>query len=528
MKFNRLYIGALLAGTIGFSSCSDSFLDTTQTDIETSDQIDDVIGSSPEQLIAFMRGINNYMIEFGAAGSTSHDDFGFMSMLHCSDMNADDVVLVNNGSGWFMYDHDLSNNIETYRRTRINWITPYTVIGRCNSLIKILDTESEDEQVMAYLGQSYALRALSLYYVINFYQHVYNAWDGPNGSLPGVPIILTDAEGGPKMGRNTVKEVLMQIQSDYESSLEYFERAGKWTRSGEDAKAFIDKYVANGLAARFYLMTQQWEKAGTAADNALQQPGLSLMSAADYAAGFSDISNKEWMWGMPITAQNTTVYASFFSHISNLSPGYAGIGAYRAISNWLYEKMDEDDQRKDVFEPKTIIKDGEVVANPDSLFNTKFGYVSNFENDLPYMRAAEMYLIKAEAYARRGDQATAGSILNELLKNRYSSDPGITTASIDDILIQRRIELWGEGFGLFDCKRTNRPINRGYEGSNFQSAYQYNAAIQNNAFNLQIPLPEITENPSISPTEQNPYPPILEPWSVDNPAFNNEDGTVTK
>lgn len=530
MKFNKILISALLLGGLGFSSCSDDFLNTVQTNVESQDQIDQVIEGKPEQLVAFMRGINLYMIQYGAAGSTSHDDFGLAGMLHCADMNGDDMVLVNNGSGWFMYDQDLSNNLENYRRPRINWYTPYTIISKCNSLIDLLDANSEDESIQAFLGQAYALRAMSNYYMINFFQHIYDAWDGANGSKPGIPIVLAEKEGESKMGRNTVKEVLMHIQNDYETSLSHFGKAGSWKR--ED-KSFIDKYVANGLAARFYLMTQQWDKAQKAAAAALQG-GASLMTGSEYLAGFSDIANTEWMWGADVNAITTTVYASFFSHISNVSPGYAGIGAYRAISSKLYAQMPDEDMRKEAYIaprqiPSTdkngvVIKDeqGDTiwVEHPQNYWNLKFGEVANFENDIPYMRAAEMYLIQAEAYAQQGMTAEAGQMLSTLLAKRYTETPTISSATVEDVLLQRRIELWGEGFSLFDLKRTNTPIMRGYEGSNFQAAYQYNAAIQNNAFNLQIPLNEIIENPNISEGNQNPLPPLLEPWSIDNPVFN--------
>lgn len=513
MKFNKIFLSTLLLGSLGLSSCSDDFLNTTQTNVETQAQIDQVIAGKPEQLIAFMRGINLYMIQYGAAGTTSHDDFGLMGMLHAADMNGDDMVLVNNGSGWFMYDQALENNLENYRRVRINWYTPYTIISKCNSLIDLLDPNTEDGTVQAYIGQAYALRAMSYYYIINFYQHIYDAWNGANGSKPGVPIVVSKREGESKMGRNTVKEVLTQIQNDYETSLAHFGKAGDWER--ED-KSYIDKYVANGLAARFYLMTQQWDKAQKAAAAALEGPAT-LMSGKQYLEGFSDINNSEWMWGADINSQTTTVYASFFSHISNLSPGYAGIGAYRAISSRLYESMSDEDIRKQAYEPPTY----NGAPNPYAYWNLKFGEVTNFENDIPYMRAAEMYLIQAEAYARLGQETQAGQMLNTLLTQRHTTAPNITTASVDEVLLQRRIELWGEGFSLFDLKRTNTPLMRGYEGSNFQAAYMYNANIQNDAFNLQIPLNEIIENEAIDESNQNPLPPILKPWSIDNPVFND-------
>ncbi|MGL5787062.1 MAG: RagB/SusD family nutrient uptake outer membrane protein [Bacteroidales bacterium] len=78
-------------------------------------------------------------------------------------------------------------------------------------------------------------------------------------------------------------------------------------------------------------------------------------------------------------------------------------------------------------------------------------------------------------------------------------------------MLQRRIELWGEGFNLFDMKRTNMPMKRSYKGSNFQLANMFNSPIEVSAFLLQIPLNEINENPELSPADQNPAPEELSP-----------------
>lgn len=80
----------------------------------------------------------------------------------------------------------------------------------------------------------------------------------------------------------------------------------------------------------------------------------------------------------------------------------------------------------------------------------------------PYMRAAEMLLTEAEAAYHNGDVSTAQSCLNELMAQRdetyVCSFSG--TALLDEIKLQRRIELWGEGFNWFDYKRWNETMAR--------------------------------------------------------------------
>jgi hypothetical protein len=87
--------------------------------------------------------------------------------------------------------------------------------------------------------------------------------------------------------------------------------------------------------------------------------------------------------------------------------------------------------------------------------------------DVVYMRAAEMYLIEAEAYARMGTQdAAAQFALNTLRQNRetvaanYVASVNTGAALINEIMLNRRLELWGEGFRFTDLKRLNEPVDR--------------------------------------------------------------------
>ena len=42
-------------------------------------------------------------------------------------------------------------------------------------------------------------------------------------------------------------------------------------------------------------------------------------------------------------------------------------------------------------------------------------------------------------------------------------------------MVQRRIELWGEGLVMFDYKRLNLPVQRNYVGSNYEASYRLNS-----------------------------------------------------
>ena len=48
----------------------------------------------------------------------------------------------------------------------------------------------------------------------------------------------------------------------------------------------------------------------------------------------------------------------------------------------------------------------------------------------------------------------------------YSCSASGTDAVVDEIILQKRIELWGEGHTFFDIKRLNMSVTRAYKGTN--------------------------------------------------------------
>ena len=79
-----------------------------------------------------------------------------------------------------------------------------------------------------------------------------------------------------------------------------------------------------------------------------------------------------------------------------------------------------------------------------------------------------------------------------------------TLVNVDDVLLQRRIELWGEGFSYFDLKRNNLGIDRNYEGNNHLAGCKLKVPAHDVLWTYQIPLSEIQENSLIGEEDQNP------------------------
>jgi hypothetical protein len=84
------------------------------------------------------------------------------------------------------------------------------------------------------------------------------------------------------------------------------------------------------------------------------------------------------------------------------------------------------------------------------------------------MRVEEMYFIEAEA----AEHLSAGSgitLLSNFMKSyRDAKYEYKGSDAIDEIVFQKRVELWGEGHTFFDIKRLNMSVTRGYQGTNWQ------------------------------------------------------------
>lgn len=498
MKFKK-YIAASMIALAGLTACSDSFLDTDYTEYLDEEAAGEAAGKNPD---VFLNGMWSWMVTAGQT-STSHDDFGYMGSLHATDMMGQDICMA--ASHWFNFDYQLDNRMEAYRRTKCHWVNFYTMIAKANEIISLYPEGGETISQKGLLGQAYAIRGLSYMHLIQLYQFTIDKSGNINTDAPGVPLIYVDADGKTEeeiasaKGRNTVGVVFAQIEADLLKAVENLESGYE-----RPSKNYIDASVANGFLARYYLLSQQWEKAAAAAAKARANYTIMDSSSSGLYDGFVTVNNVEWMWGFAHTTETQTTYASFFSMISNIAPGYAGMGyAPRLIDAKLYSQIPEEDGRKKWFNGPEGDKNQPTAAAQLPYANVKFGHVNDWTDNYMYMRAAEMVLIEAEAYAHLNQGSKAAEVLKVLMNKRQSSW-NKATVTVEDVYLQRRIELWGEGFSFYDLKRLNKGIDRSYEGNNHLAGYDIKVDAHDVRWIYQIPLSEIQENKLINAEDQNP------------------------
>lgn len=498
----KKHLIVLAAAVLSFASCTKEF-DTVKTSTISRSEIAQTIAQNqdPAYFSPFVNGFYSWLVSYGG----SHDLYGHLSCLSNLEIMCKDVAI--NGTwnfGSFDINHDYG--AEIWGRTSYMWEVYFTLISKCNEVIDFFGAQDpENGTLKGYLGEAYALRAFAYTYLMLLYQDPVEG-STPNAKFrsdaPAVPIRYAKRDGfsteeeNAVSGRNTLADVMNEVDRNIALALPLLKG---YERSSKNE---VNYQVAQGIAARYYLFTQQWDKAITAARAA--QEGFDLMDESRLKSGFMEIEDNEVLWGFDHNNETNTVFASFFSHWSNESPGYGGIGqSVHCIDRSLYDQIPSSDYRKALFNGADGDPDATTTGAKLAYASRKFGYASNWLQDYIFMRKAEMILIEAEAHARLGD-GQAAAALKPLMAARDPQWSG-SDVTVDDILLQRRIELWGEGFSYYDLRRNGLGVDRKYDGTNHAVEAQRAFPAHTASWNFQIPLTEIQYNANISEDEQNEW-----------------------
>jgi starch-binding outer membrane protein, SusD/RagB family len=498
MKQRNQIICALLSASLLLGSCKKDYLEATPTtSIAASDAFSTTVNAW-----AALNGIHRSLyIQY----YSNQDQGGQSANMIYMDMLGEDLVNTTQGNGWFIATYRwLAHRNATGTIPYFNYRFYYTIVANANMIIDNIDGASgpqADKDIIK--GQALAYRAWSYYQMIQLFGKRYDA-AGPNNT-EGLPLILSSADV--TKPRSTVAEVYTQINADLDQAITLL--TGKPARAN---KSHINLGVAQGFKARVALTQQNWQVAATMA--AAARTGYSPMSNAQYMAGFNDYTNPEWMWGVRQVSDQTTYFYSFFAY---MSADYNSTNIRtnpKAINSKLYEQIGATDIRKSLWDPTGTNTEFPVPKSNGSEVGVRMPYIQrkflsaggslSSIGDVVLMRASEMYLIEAEAKARLND-GTAANVLFQLVSKR---DPAYVQSTltgqdlIDHILVQRRIELWGEGFRFYDLKRLNQSLDR--RGANHDPAVATVLTVPAGDEQWQFLIPQDEINFTNGVVKQNP------------------------
>ena len=464
---------------------------------------------------------------------TWHAAFGYPSMMIIRDMMCNDMGFPTSSYASHFYYFGANMYLDgRYIYAAYIWTYFYKLIQNANAIITVVNPETATKDQLGYLGAAYAVRAMAYLDIARMYEFL------PNDKTSSI-----NADGNDVLGL-TVPIVTPDITEEQARNNPRAKKADMVTFiEGDIAEA--KKYIGNisdrlnrtmpnlacvyGLEARLNMWKEDYSAAATAAQQAIDASGMTPLSEAvalDKASGMNTYT--EFMWCVNLVKESDAVQSgivNFTSWMSNQTTfGYTGAatGQYMICDKNFYERISDTDWRKKWWQApegsslrdqsaKNHIEylsadDAEALPTYAAVkFRPGQGNTEDYNvgsaTATPLMRVEEMYFIKAEAEAHSNPAAGLATLTSFMTQYR---DPSYTTSAtteedaIDEIIFQKRVELWGEGQLFFDYKRLNLSVTRGYAGTPFFDRLQLNTNGRPAWMNLVISVSEYQDNQAVN------------------------------
>lgn len=446
---------------------------------------DPILSQSNQLTLADYEGLSK-AVQGAYAPLVSYNWYGAAFVLDAEMRSGNGKIYVDYSSGRYTNPYNLNYTSTT---TSALWGYAYYVISAVNNVLANLDGKEGSDVTTQDLDNLRAeclfLRALSHFDLVRTYAKAYTV----DPSSPGVPyVFITDAEGEP--ARNTVGEVydyIVQDLSDAESVIDQ-----GYVRSGvADAKSTVTLPAIQALLSRVYLYRGDWQKAADYATKIINNTAYTLWTKTELADVWKEDKPTRGEVIFEVYGLKSNYYDGYWDAITwqTKPDGYADCAASADIIN-LYEA---DDERGKLFRPHP---DNNTAFWTTKYIGKDFG-TPDVSNTI-VLRLSEMYLNRAEALANGANipSATALGDLNVIRTQRGASP--LASASAQDALNERRLELAWEGHLWFDHARTKTAITRtDYVGA----AENKDIPVDSKYWALPIPKRELDVNPNLT---QNP------------------------
>lgn len=347
------------------------------------------------------------------------------------------------------------------------WASGYEAINVANSVLDAIDIVTDTDDKNRIEGEAYFIRGLMYFEMLRLYS---NPDQTKNNNL-GIPIVLTpsknEADASRRDPRSTIDQVYTQIKSDLNAAISGL--------PGSNEVGRATRWAAMAIMARVHLQLEEYEEARDLASEVIENGPFSLNSGV--TSVFYNKNTPESIFEIQQNDQNTA-----FNSNDGLTTFYGnwpnGVGRADIEINYdfYFDQENENDQRfTELFDFGTA-----GSPFPTGLYTKKW---KDLGQNIPIIRLAEMYLIRAETNERLGTEVGQSPEADiEVIRNRAGLEK-IAAPTLDDILWERRLELAFEGFRSHDYKRLKE-----------ESAF---LPWNDNAYVMPIPEREILANTSL-------------------------------
>lgn len=319
------------------------------------------------------------------------------------------------------------------------WQSPYKVIYHSNLVLETTEKlkGSADQTILNNLkGQALFFRAYAFFQVTQLYTKPYTTVTATQDL--GIPLRLSSDING-KSDRGTLQQTYSQIIGDLKEAIDLLPLTSV-------VATRPNKVATYAMLSRVYLSMEDYTEALSNANLVLKYNSqlidfntLNKTSSTPFSPRF----NKE------------VIFHSITASVPILNPSSATANVAK-IDLALVASYSANDLRGQIF----------LKANSGT-HTGSFRFTGNYEPATSAtlfngLAVDEMYLIRAECYARSGNISSAMTDLNTLLRTRWATNTYVdmTASNADEaltkVLIERRKELLMRGQRWNDLRRLNK------------------------------------------------------------------------
>ena len=473
MTMKKLIYGTLLVFGFSFVSCDDELNQLPNNAFSP-----DTYYQTPTDFNSAARGMYSGMLSGAYYGG---------SFLSRPDIMSDNVILAQRGrrSNQFFFEWRYVANASWDLMT-----SAYIVTNRANRIITSINNLPDGPEKDAFLGEAKAVRAMALFDLVRLYSPATTQFAGAEDEL-GMNIVTS------------VDPNFQEIRPTVRQSMDFIidELVEASTLVADNSS--VDRFNRNSvfaLLSRVYLYDGKYQECIDAADEVT----VPIASIADFPGVWTDSNNSGVILKID---QDRNLDGTAIGTEWSQSAGGEIIPEY-VFSFEFFNLFQSNDVRTNAYSFIGVDSNGDVYNAIRKMLGE--AGQNNGIVDAKLLRAAEVYLNKAEAYYMLGGNETnALTALNELRSRRYTgfvspNESGV--ALLNAIRLERRLELAFEGHRFFDLKRWGLGVSRSategdyFDGSGTPTTFTTLPA-GNFRFQMAIPQAEINIFPAY---QQNP------------------------
>ncbi|MDR3180454.1 MAG: RagB/SusD family nutrient uptake outer membrane protein [Prevotellaceae bacterium] len=426
----KIILLLILFGGVLASSCGDFLSETPSTSLPPDEAITGI-----SDLKYAINGVMAYAIRYEYYGG----DFIAYGDLKGSDMYS--IGTSNQISPVGRYNHD------QYSSFSFNFYSVgYIMLAQINALLDKIPGLPDGNDRKELEGELYALRGLVHFDLARLFAQLPSVAADSSAPDSGIPIADRVFPVDHKPVRSTLAETYNQVINDLTKAIELLSPDKK-------VNGRINYWAAKALRAKVYLYLEKNSDALADADEVITGSSYTLLKRAEYVGSWAKEGASE------------TLFEFLTTDLYNAQRN--SIGYYCAAEG--YGEVAVRDTFRTLIDTTTDVR-AELIRYEKASSNAGYypkkypgragSSVPLYANNPKVIRLSEVYLIAAEAAAKGATGAhTAEYYVNTLLAERISGYTDVSSVTVDDILLERRKELFAEGQMCWDAWRNGKSVD---------------------------------------------------------------------